>query len=402
MKEIAGGITAVQGFKATGIFCGIKKGEKKDLALIYSTEPAIAAGLFTTNKVFSPSVQLCRENILAPVVRAIVINSGNANACIGSQGYLDAKKIVQLTADELKISPETTLIASTGVIGEPLPMNKIEKGIPNLIKRLHENAGNDDAAEAILTTDTFIKTIAVEIEINKIKIRLGGIAKGSGMIHPNMATMLAFITTDAVIEKSALQKYLKESTDKSFNMITVDGDTSTNDTVIILANGLAKNKTISYKNPSSKVFFDALHFVTSKLARMIIKDGEGATKLIEVCIKGARTHHEAQVVAFAIARSSLVKTAFFGEDANWGRIIAAAGNAGVSFNPDKLDLFFGQKQVVKNGLYCGADQEEEIDEVIKQREIVLTIDLNSGSEEASVLTSDLTYDYVKINAEYRN
>jgi glutamate N-acetyltransferase/amino-acid N-acetyltransferase len=401
MKEIMGGITAVQGFKAAGVMCGIKKNNKKDLAMIYSTVPSVAAGVFTTNKVFSPSVQLCRENILSPVARAIVANSGNANACVGNQGYLDAKKIVQLTAEKLEIVPEEVLIASTGIIGEPLPMNKIETGIPNLVNALNEN-GSKDAAEGILTTDTFTKTVDVEISVSGTKVRLVGIAKGAGMIHPDMATMLAFITTDAAIEKKTLQELLKESTDKSFNMITVDGDTSTNDTVIILANSLAKNKIIRGKSTSSKIFLEALDFVTSKLARMIVKDGEGATKLIEVHVKGARAFHDAKAIALAISRSNLVKTAFFGEDANWGRIIAAAGTAGVSFDPDKMDMFFGQEHVLKNGLYCGNERGKAIETVIKGQEIVLTLNLNSGNEQARMFTCDLSPEYIKINAEYRS
>lgn len=432
MKEIKGGITAVQGFQAASISCGIKKDNKKDMALIYSSVPAVAAGVFTTNKIFSPSVQISRENILSSATRAVVVNSGNANACVGKEGYSNAKKIVQLTADELKISTEEVLVASTGVIGEPLPMDKVEAGIPTLVKALHENGG-DAAAEGILTTDTFPKIVAVEIDIDGTNVRLGGITKGAGMIHPDMATMLAFITTDAAIGKKALQKLLKESADKSFNLITIDGDTSTNDTVIILANGLAKNKVITEwpaattkwaaaqsankncakkntvmqicsteQSPSSKIFAEALNFVTSKLARLIVKDGEGATKLIEVYVKGANTFHEARAIAFAIARSNLVKTAFFGEDANWGRIIAAAGTAGVSFDPDKVDLFFEKEQVVKNGLYCGAGKENEINKIIKEQEITLTLNLNSGKEEAQVLTCDLSLDYVKINAEYRS
>ena len=401
MKEIKGGITAVQGFKAGSVSCGIKQNNKKDIALIYSTVPSVAAGVFTTNKVFSPSVRLCRENILSPVARAIITNSGNANACVGNQGYLDARKIIQLTAQKLEISPEQILIASTGVIGEPLPMDKIVSGIPDLLNALDED-GSEDAAEGILTTDTFTKTIAVEIDVNGTKVRLGGIAKGAGMIHPNMATMLVFITTDAAIEKEALQKLLKDSADKSFNMMTVDGDTSTNDTVIILANSLADNEIITKESYSSKVFSEALDFVTSKLARMIVKDGEGATKLIEVNIKGAESFENAKAIAFAVARSSLVKTAFFGEDANWGRIIAAAGTAGIAFDSDKVDLFFGQEQVMKKGLYCGAGHGNEINQIIKKREIVLTLNLNSGNEEASVLTCDLSLDYVKINAEYRS
>lgn len=401
MKEIKGGITAVQGFKAAGVSCGIKKNNKKDLALIYSTIPSVAAGVFTKNKVFSPSVQLCRENILSPVARAVIANSGNANACVGNQGYLDAKKIIQLTAEKLKIRTEEVLIASTGVIGEPLPMDKIVSGIPDLVNALDKD-GSEEAAEGILTTDTFTKTVVVEIDVNGTTVRLGGIAKGAGMIHPNMATMLAFITTDAAIEKETLQKLLKESMDKSFNMITVDGDTSTNDTVIILANSLAGNEIITEKSSSSKSFSEALNFVASKLARMIVKDGEGATKLIEVNVKGAETFHNAKAIAFAIARSSLVKTAFFGEDANWGRIIAAAGTAGIAFDSDKVDLFFGQEQVMKKGAYCGKERENEINKIIKEREVTLTLNLNSGNEEARVLTCDLSLDYVKINAEYRS
>lgn len=399
MKEIEGTITSVKNFKASSIACGIKKSNKKDMVLIYSATPTVAAGVFTTNKVFSPSVQLCRENLLSQITRAIVINSGNANACVGHQGYLDAKKIVQIVAKELDISQEEVLIASTGIIGKRLPMDKIGHGIPNLVNALDSNGGKD-AAQGILTTDTFSKSVAVEININGAKVRLAGIVKGAGMIHPNMATMLAFLTTDALIEKKILQDFLIESSNKSFNMITVDGDTSTNDTVLILANGSANNKIITEDSPSSKVFLDALNFVTSKLARLIVKDGEGASKLVEVYIKGAKVYHEAKSIAFAIAQSNLVKTAFFGEDANWGRIIAAAGTAGVLFDQNKLDLFYGQEQVIKNGLYCGADHEMKIADVLKKREIILTLNLNSGNAEARVLTTDLSLDYVSINADY--
>ncbi len=401
MKEIEGSITAVQGFKASGISCGIKKNNNKDLVLIYSALSAIAAGVFTKNKVFSPSVQLCRENILSPVSRAIIINSGNANACVGNRGYQDARKIIKMIAKEINILPEEVLIASTGVIGQFLPMEKIEQGISKLVNSLNDNGGKD-AAEGILTTDTFSKACAVEINLEGTMVRLGGIAKGAGMIHPNMATMLSFLTTDALIEKKTLQNFLTESSHKSFNMITIDGDTSTNDTVLILANGSAKNKIITEDGPSSEIFFDALCYVTSKLARLIVKDGEGASKLIEVHIKGAKVYHEARSIAFAIAQSNLVKTAFFGEDANWGRIIAAAGTAGISFAQNKLDLFFGQEQVVKNGLYCGTGREMKIDKELKKPEIILTVNLNSGDQDARVLTSDLSLDYVKINADYRS
>jgi len=399
MKEIEGSITSVQNFKASSVSCGIKKNNKKDIALIYSTKPSIAAGVFTTNKALSPTVQVCRENLLFPVARAVTINSGNANACVGNQGYFDAKKITQLTAHELKISSQEVLIASTGIIGKQLPMDKIEQGIPNLVRELDENGG-DDAAEGILTTDTFSKTATVEIDIEGTKIRVGGIAKGAGMIHPNMATMLAFLTTDVVIKKNILQKLLVEATEKSFNMISVDGDTSTNDTVIILANGSAKNKILAENSSSLKVFAEALGYITSKLARLIVRDGEGATKLIEVYVKGTNAQHEAQSIAFAIARSNLVKTAFFGEDPNWGRIVASAGTAGVSFDPNKLDLFFGQEQVVKNGVDCSRGRKMGIKNVLKKRDILLTINLNSGNEEAHVLTCDLSLDYVKINALY--
>lgn len=399
MKEIEGTITSVKNFKASSTACGIKKTNKKDLVLIYSATPTVAAGVFTTNKVFSPSVRLCRENLLYPITRAIVINSGNANACVGHQGYLDANKITQIVAKELNISQQEVLIASTGIIGKLLPMNKISEGIPNLVNKLDFNGGKD-AAQGILTTDTFPKSVAVEIIINGAKVRLAGIAKGAGMIHPDMATMLSFLTTDALIEKKTLQGFLTESSNKSFNMITVDGDTSTNDTVLILANGSAKNKLITEDSPSSKVFLDALNFVTSQLARLIIKDGEGASKLIEVNIKGAKLYHEARSIAFAIAQSNLVKTAFFGEDANWGRIIAAAGTAGILFDHNKLDLFYDQEQVIKNGLYCGANNEMKIADVLKKREIILTLNMNSGTAEAQVLTTDLSLDYVRINANY--
>ncbi len=398
MKEIEGSITSVQNFKASSVSCGIKKNNQKDIALIYSTKPSIAAGVFTTNKAFSPTVQVCRENLLNPIARAVTINSGNANACVGSQGYSDAKKITQLTSHELKIPSQEVLIASTGIIGKKLPMEKIEKGIPNLISELDDNGGND-AAEGILTTDTFPKTAAVEINIEGTKIRVAGMAKGAGMIHPNMATMLAFLTTDVVIKKSLLQKLLLEATEKSFNMISIDGDTSTNDTVLILANGSANNKILVEDSSSLKVFEEALGYITSKLARLIVRDGDGATKLIEVKVEGAPFPKDARRIARAIASSSLVKTAIAGASPNWGRVMSALGAAHTKIDPDKVDIYFGSLLTVKNGVGIDAIG-PKLREVLKQNEIRITIHLNQGNHQTTFYGCDLTEKYVRINKRY--
>ncbi len=402
MKEIKGGITAVRGIRASGISCGIKKTGKKDLALIVSEVEASAAGVFTENRVKAAPVILSRKNIKKGRARGVIVNSGNANACTGNTGYRHAGEMVNLTAKSLGVSPEKVLVASTGVIGDPLPIEKIKKGIPALVKKL-SIAGGMDAAEAIMTTDIVSKTAAVEYKYGKESIRIGGIAKGSGMIYPRLATMLSFITTDIAISPKLLNIALKESVDKSFNMITVDGDTSTNDTVLILANGLAGNKKVEDKRSKGfAMFVEALNHVTTTLSKMIVKDGEGATKFVEINVKKAKNFDDAKKIALSIANSNLVKTALFGEDPNWGRIVSAAGNSGVKFDPDKIRVSIGEVVVFKNGSGVKGDWERKVRGVMKERDITITLDLGIGHEEAKVWTTDLSYDYVKINGSYRS
>ena len=402
MKEIKGGITAVRGIRASGISCGIKKTGKKDLALIVSEVEAFAAGVFTENRVKAAPVILSQKNIKSGKSKGIIVNSGNANACTGKTGDRNAKEMVNLTAKSLGVSPEKILVASTGVIGDPLPIEKIKKGIPVLVKKL-SRAGGMDAAEAIMTTDIVSKIAAVEYKYGRESIRIGGIAKGSGMIYPRLATMLSFITTDIAISPKLLNIALKESSDKSFNMITVDGDTSTNDTVLILANGLAGNKMITNRNSKEfTLFVDALNHVTTALSKMVVRDGEGATKFVEVNVKKAKNFDDAKKIALSIANSNLVKTALFGEDANWGRIVSAAGNSGVKFDPDKIRVSIGKVVVFKNGSGVKGDWERKVRGVMKERDITITLDLGIGHEEAKVWTTDLSYDYVKINGSYRS
>ncbi|MBI5750299.1 MAG: bifunctional glutamate N-acetyltransferase/amino-acid acetyltransferase ArgJ [Nitrospinae bacterium] len=402
MKEIKGGITAVRGIRASGISCGIKKTGKKDLALIVSEAEASAAGVFTENRVKAAPVILSQENIKKGRARGIIVNSGNANACTGNTGYRHAGEMVDLTAKTLGVPPEKILVASTGVIGEPLPIEKIKKGIPVLVKKL-SRAGGMDAVEAIMTTDIVSKMVAVEYKYGRESIRIGGIAKGSGMIYPRLATMLSFITTDIAISSKLLNIALKESVDKSFNMITVDGDTSTNDTVLILANGLAGNKKVEDKRSKGfAMFVEALNHVTATLSKMIVKDGEGATKFVEIDVKKAKNFDDAKKIALSIANSNLVKTALFGEDANWGRIVSAAGNSGVKFDPDKIRVSIGKVVVFKNGSGVKGEWERKVRGVMRRKDIAITLDLGIGHEEAKVWTTDLSYDYVKINGSYRS
>lgn len=398
-KKIPGGITAPSGFEATGVASGIKESGKKDLALIFSEAPGRAAVVFTTNKIQSASILVSKNHLAQGPVQAIVINSGNANTCTGEQGLSHAVQMAQITADLLKILPQNVLVASTGIIGVALPMEKVKQGITEAVKVL-ARGGSQEAAQAIMTTDTFFKETAIQFEVGGQIVKIGGIAKGSGMIAPNMATMLAFLTTDAHIEQICLRDCLRKSVNKSFNMITVDGQPSTNDMVAILANGMAGNNEIVLGRESASVFGTALDFVCQELAKMIVKDGEGATKFIEIQVKGAKNIDDARRVARAIANSNLVKTAFFGEDANWGRIMAAIGSAGAEFDPSKINLFFGSEMVVANGegLFY---EEARVNRVLKSAEIKVTVDLNTGEAGATVWTTDLSYEYVKINAAYR-
>lgn len=399
IKVIEGGITVPKGFKAAGVACGIKASKKKDLSLVVSDVPAKAAAVFTTNKMAAAPVLVSKENIADGIVQAVVINSGNANACTGKQGELDAVKMTELVAKITGISSKNVLVASTGIIGVPLPMDKIEKGIKKVFSSFGAHA-HLAAAEAIMTTDTFLKEFAVQFEFRGKQVTIGGMAKGSGMVAPNMATMLSFLTTDLVICRTCLKTCLVEAVNQSFNMITVDGETSTNDMVAILANGLAGNEKLVVSDADLPVFQEALNLVTRELAKLIVKDGEGITKFIEVEVKGAKTFEDAKNAAMAIANSNLVKTAFFGEDANWGRIMTALGHSKAEINPETIDIYFNQVKVVKNSVAIDFN-ETEVARILEGKEIKVSVDLKSGDKEATVWTCDLSYDYVKINAAYR-
>jgi len=395
MKEIEGGITSVPGFRSAGVACGIKTTGAKDLAVIVCDDVAVSAGTFTSNKVKSAPVLVSMERVKSGKAQAIVANSGNANACTGEQGIKDAKRMTELVASGLNISPELVLVASTGKIGRKMPMDKIENGIKLALSSLSYTGGHD-SAEAIMTTDTFSKEIAVEFDIQKKKAHIGGMVKGAGMINPNMATMLCFLTTDVCIEQSFLQKALKSAVDVSFNMISVDGDTSTNDTVLILANGKAGNSPINRLDSSYEVFLRALTYVTTSLAKMIAKDGEGATKFIELRVRGAKTEQDARKACHTIARSPLLKCALFGEDPNWGRIMSSLGISDIDMDQNKVDIWFDDLKIAQNGISTGFSEESAKD-ILKKKEYVITIDLKMGNAKATLWTCDLSYDYVKIN-----
>ncbi len=397
-------ITDVPFFKASGVFSGIKKNGNKDLCVIYSEKESVAAGVFTTNMVKAAPVLLNMEHIQSKNTQAIVVNSGNANACTGKQGQKDAKTMAELTASLLNITSDSVLVASTGVIGVPLPMHCVESGIKNACENLSYDGGKD-AIQAIMTTDTYAKSVTVEVELEGKKVLLSGIAKGSGMIHPNMATMLSFITTDANITKAMLQEALCESVQKTYNMISVDGDTSTNDMVIILANAAADNKPIDSKNSSFDTFKAALKPLNTELSKLIARDGEGATKLIESIVTNAQSAADACKLSKSVISSSLVKAAFFGNDANWGRILCALGYSGGQFSPDEVDVFFeseaGCIQLVADGeplQFC----EKTASAVMAEEYVKIKMDLKDGSFAATAWGCDLTYDYVKINGSYRS
>ena len=401
MKILEGGITAVPGILAAGISAGIKKTTAPDLALIVSECEATAAGVLTTNQVAAAPVLLDRQRLRRGKARAIVINSGNANACTGRQGYADAVEMTALAAKALGLSPSDVLVGSTGVIGKPLPMERVRAGIPALARALRREGG-EDAARAIMTTDTTVKMAAAEDTIGGRQVRIGGIAKGSGMIHPNMATMLAYVATDVKISRVMLQQMLRQATSQSFNRIPVDGDTSTNDMVLCLANGLAANRPLSKGSADAKRFQGLLDFVCLDLAKAIARDGEGATKFVELIVKGARTKADALQMANTIAISSLVKTAWYGEDSNWGRIMAAIGRAGVRIVENRIGITYGHVAVVHRGQGLGQAAEENANTVLKGREFTLTVDLGLGTSHCTVWTTDLTVDYIKINASYRS
>ena len=397
MEEIPGGITAPLEFRANGTASGIKK-KGKDLALIYSDRPAAACGVFTKNRMRAAPVILSSSYLKSGKKRAFIINSGNANAATGAGGLADARTVSAETAARLKVPARGVLVFSTGIIGKPLPVDKIIDNLEPLISGLGRD-GSASAAEAIMTTDTFIKEKAVKFDIGGVQVRLGGIAKGSGMIAPDLATMLCFITTDAAIEAAALDKALRSSVEKSFNSITVDGDCSTNDSVAVLANGAAGNRKILSGTADYRKFSGALFYVCAELAKMIVKDGEGASKLIEVRTEGARSVADAKKACFAVANSLLVKTAVSGENPNWGRIVSSAGASGAYLEPEKLSVSIGDCVVFHNGSPVDFSK-KSADNEMKASGIKIGIDLGLGRKSWTVLTVDLSEDYVRINKEY--
>ncbi len=403
MKIINGGVCAAQGFKANGIHCGIRKNRvKRDLALIYSETPCTAAATYTTNLVKGAPLLVTKQNISNGYAKAIICNSGNANTC-NANGVDIANLTCSLLADKLNIDASDVVVASTGVIGQPLDIEPIKKGIPSLVEGLTDN-GSEFASEAIMTTDTVKKEIAVEFTIGGKTCKIGGICKGSGMIHPNMATMLVFITTDCKISAKMLQTALSSDIKETFNMVSIDGDTSTNDMVTVLANGLAGNDEIVCDDENFKEFMKALNTVTVNLCRKIASDGEGATKLLECVVSGGKTLEIAKTVAKSVICSSLTKAAMFGADANWGRVLCAIGYSGAEVDVDKIDVYFksskGTIAVCKNG--SGVDfSEEKAKEILLENEIDIIVDLNDGEFSSTAWGCDLTYDYVKINGDYR-
>jgi glutamate N-acetyltransferase/amino-acid N-acetyltransferase len=395
------GVTAPQGFRAAGIHCGIKKPGLLDLALIVSEQSGPIAGVFTNNQVVAAPVIVDRLHLRQGIGRAILVNSGNANACTGAKGLAAAKKTATILARHMGVPSQQVFIGSTGVIGRALPVDRIIKGMPQLLTQLSDHGGSD-AARAIMTTDLRPKSIALQDTIGNRLITIGGMAKGSGMIHPNMATMLAYFTTDASITKSALQRALSLAANESFNCITVDGDTSTNDTVLCLANGLAQNHTIKEGTLAYRRFLQLLTEACQTLALAICRDGEGVTKVVKIEVTGAATVAQARQVAQTIATSNLVKTALFGEDANWGRVMAAIGRAGVPITPSNLSVWFGGVPMVYRGIGLGLAAERRIAKVFRQKEFTITVGLGRGRHRAHMWTTDLSFDYVRINASYRS
>lgn len=395
---IDGSINTPKGFQSGGLFCGIKK-KKLDLGWIYSDVPADAAAVYTTNLFQAAPIQVTKESIgVEKKIQAVLVNSGNANACTGKPGLQDAYQMRNDFAKVKDLSEHHVAVASTGVIGELLPMDKIKAGIAS-ISREHEDEQGENFSHSILTTDTSTKQVAVQLEVNGKTITIAGAAKGSGMIHPNMGTMLGFITTDAAVEQVDLEYALKEVTKQTFNMITVDGDTSTNDMVIVLANGLAENNKLDREHQDWASFLEALKFVSEELAKKIARDGEGATKLIEVQVNGAPSDEAAQAIAKSIVGSSLVKSAVFGTDPNWGRIVCAVGYSGVQLDPNQVKVAIGPFTVVDNGLPSKFDKKAAV-KYLEQENIHIDVHLKQGQGQAIAWGCDLTYDYVKINAMY--
>lgn len=398
IKKDTQGVTFAKGFTAAGVKAGIKKSGNLDVAVIYTKTQAVVAGTFTQNKVAAAPVYVSKEVVATGTAHAIVANAGCANACTGQQGLDDAHKMAQIAADELGVNADDVIVGSTGVIGVSLPMDKLEAGIKDAVANLSAD-GSGNAGRAIITTDTHSKSVTCEFELSGKTVRMGAIAKGSGMIRPNMATMLCYITTDIAIDQALLQKAVSGCVEKSFNMISVDGDMSTNDMVIVLANSEANNAKITEENADYQIFFDKLMMLCTELAKQIAADGEGASKFLTINVKGAKSFADAKTVGMAIANSPLVKTAFFGEDPNWGRVICAVGYSGADMVPEKTVVKFGGITIFANGTGATYD-ENALAHVMKEKDIVIDIELNMGQEDATVWSCDLSYEYVKINGEY--
>lgn len=407
MEKIKGGVTAAKGFEAASTAAGIKYKDRTDMALIYSQVPCEAAGTFTTNVVKAAPVKWDRQVVdSGKKAQAVIVNSGIANACTGVEGFGYCKDTAEAAAKYLSVDAEGVLIGSTGVIGKQMPIDRLTAGIEVLAGKKNDSIENGtEAAKAIMTTDTHEKELAVTIQVGGKTVTIGGMAKGSGMIHPNMCTMLAFVTTDAVITKEALQKALSEDVVDTYNMISVDGDTSTNDTALVLANGMAENPVIEYGTEDYQTFKAALHEINEYLAKQIAGDGEGATALFEVKVKGAESVEAAKVLAKSIACSNLTKTAIAGHDANWGRIVCAMGYSGAQFDPEKVDLFFeskaGKIQIAEDGVALDFS-EEKATEILSQPEVTAIADVKMGDAEATAWGCDLTHGYIEINADYRS
>lgn len=393
-------IAIPKGFKAAACSSGIKKSGKLDLALICADKPVECAGVFTTNKVVAAPVRITESRVRQGLCQAILINSGNANACTGAAGLQDARRCADLVAESLDMAPQMVAVSSTGVIGVPLPMHCFEEHVPNLCGMLSHDQF-DGVARAMMTTDAFPKMSGRSITIGGQEVRLLGLAKGAGMIHPDMATMLAFVVTDAVLADGLLELSLRQAVNSSFNRITVDRDTSTNDMALLLAGGEAGNQEITEGSSELEQFNGALNEIMLELAKMIARDGEGATKLVRVQINGAASDADALTAARSVATSQLVKTAFFGADANWGRIIAAVGYSGAEVDPDQVSILFDDVAMVSKGLGLGSEQEAKASAILKKPEFTVTIDLALGEGSAYYYTSDLSYEYVRINADYR-
>lgn len=407
LKKIPGGVTAAKGFKAASTAAGIKYKDRKDMAMIYSQAPCRSAGTFTTNVVKAAPVKWDKDQVTGgAAAHAVVINAGIANACTGEEGMAYCSRTAAAAAQVLGIPQESVLVASTGVIGKQLPMDRIEAGVKAMAPLLDGSVqSGTDASRAIMTTDTKNKEVAVQVELGGVQVTIGGMCKGSGMIHPNMCTMLGFVTTDAAISKELLQEALSQDIKDTYNMISVDGDTSTNDTVLVLANGLAGNPEITEKNSDYMAFCKALNYINETLSKKMAGDGEGCTALFEVMVVGAATKDQARVLAKSVITSSLTKAAIFGHDANWGRILCAMGYSGADFDPEKVDLFFesaaGRMQIIKDGVAVDYS-EEEATKILSEPEVTAIADIKMGDARATAWGCDLTYDYVKINADYRS